>query len=346
MPDSPLSNVHVARFDPLESPDAIRLRIPATTEAEATVARAREEIRRALAGDDRRLVVVIGPCSIHDPEAARDYAARLASLRRRVSDRLLIVMRVYFEKPRTNLGWKGLINDPHLDESFDVQSGLRLARRLLVEINRLGLPCATEFLDPIIPQYTSDLVSWAAIGARTTESQTHRELASGLSMPVGFKNATDGGIEAAVDAMTAALHPHAFLGIDQHGCASVVRTIGNPDVHLVLRGGAGRPNFSRAHLAFARVLIERFGPGPRILVDCAHGNSAKDHARQPAVFRSVLEQLLEGETSILGMMLESNIVEGRQGLSGALVYGQSITDACIGWEATEELILRAHGDLA
>jgi 3-deoxy-7-phosphoheptulonate synthase len=289
-------------------------------------------------------MVVVGPCSIHDPVAAMDYARRLAALREKVAQHLLIVMRVYFEKPRTTVGWKGLINDPNLDGSHDIHTGLRKARRILLDINALGLPCATEFLDPIVPQYTADLVSWSAVGARTTESQTHREMASGLSMPVGFKNATDGGLQVALDAMVSARNPHAFLGIGAAGRACVVRTSGNPDVHLVLRGGTHGPNFSRADIAYTRVKLEDIGErGRRIMVDCSHGNSNKDYRKQPDVFRSIVKELQQGTLAILGGMIESNLEAGNQSVAnrGELIYGKSITDACIDWATTESLLLSA-----
>jgi 3-deoxy-7-phosphoheptulonate synthase len=258
-----------------------------------------------------------------------------------------IVMRVYFEKPRTTVGWKGLINDPHLDGTHDIVHGLGLAREILLAINDLGLPCASEFLDPIVPQYVSDLTSWVAIGARTTESQTHRQMASGLSMPVGFKNATDGGLQVALDAMISARHAHAFVGIDDEGRTSIVKTTGNPDVHVVLRGGGGRSNYSRADIAHTKVLLEDAMAGARaIMIDCSHGNSNKDFRNQPKVFNEVLSQLLKGEQAILGMMLESNIEDGRQDLGkGALKYGQSITDGCIGWDTTEALLREAYAKL-
>jgi 3-deoxy-7-phosphoheptulonate synthase len=335
------NNLRVASFERLESPEHLKSSQPLSDDLARAVTEARDELREALAGRDKRLVVITGPCSIHDSKSALAYAERLAALRRQLSDRLILVMRVYFEKPRTNIGWKGLINDPHLDQSFDVKLGLSKARTILQEITRLGLPCATEFLDPIVPQYTSDLVAWAAIGARTTESQTHREMASGLSMPVGFKNATDGSLEVAINAMLSAQSPHSFLGIDDNGFTSVVRTAGNPSVHLVLRGGL-KPNWSKAHIAYARVLLEQFDNKRLIMVDCSHGNSNKDYRKQPKVFNGVLKQVTEGQQSILGMMLESHLKSGRQPLKNELEYGQSITDGCIDWESTEQLLRDAH----
>jgi 3-deoxy-7-phosphoheptulonate synthase len=340
---TPIQNLRVQSFEPIPAPRAIAAWRPLTDDVADKVAQGRDAIHRAMVGEDDRLLVITGPCSIHDRASALDYAERLARLRERVGARLLLVMRVYFEKPRTTVGWKGLINDPNLDGSHDINHGLKLAREILFEIAGLGVPCGTEFLDPIVPQYTGDLVSWAAIGARTTESQTHRQMASGLSMPVGFKNATDGGLQPALDAITAARHPHAFVGIDDDGRTTVVRTTGNDDVHLILRGGAGGPNWSRADVAFARVHLEEAGAVARpILIDCSHGNSGKDPARQPQVFEGVLAQRLAGERAILGMMLESHLVAGRQDPGGKpLVYGQSLTDGCIDWPATERLLLDA-----
>jgi 3-deoxy-7-phosphoheptulonate synthase len=313
-----VSNLHVAAFEPLTAPSSIREEIPVPPAVRQSVLHGRAALRNALEGRDPRLLVVTGPCSIHDTEAALDYARRLARLRDRVGERLLVVMRVYFEKPRTTVGWKGLINDPAMDGSCDVESGIRQARRLLLDIGTLGLPCATEFLDPVVPQYTADLVAWAAIGARTSESQTHRELASGLSMPVGFKNATDGSLQVAIDAMVAAKNPHAFLGVGPAGRSSVVRTTGNPNVHLVLRGGGGRANFSRADIAYARIAIEEAlgqSLARPIVVDCSHDNSGKDYRRQPAVFEQVVTQRQRGESAVLGVMLESNLVAGKQKLA-------------------------------
>jgi 3-deoxy-7-phosphoheptulonate synthase len=341
------SDIRVLGFEQLVTPRQVLTDFPLTDEARSTVVRGRHDIREALAGKDDRLVIISGPCSIHDPGSALEYARRMAALRDELTDRFIIVMRAYFEKPRTTIGWKGFIYDPSCDESYDINKGLRQARKILLEINALGLPCATEFLDPIVPQYTADLVSWAAIGARTTESQTHRQMASGLSMPVGFKNSTDGNLQGALNAMTAATHAHAFLGIDSVGQTSIVRTRGNPDVHIVLRGGGGGPNFSKAHVAFARALLEEATDNPRaILVDCSHANSDRDFRKQPAIFREILEQAAAGERSILGVMLESYLVEGRQPIGDKLVYGQSITDGCIGWEQTEELLQQAYALLS
>ena len=336
-------NLRVLSFENLEAPSHLIANLPMTDAAEATVIQGRAEVAAALGGFDERLVLIVGPCSIHDPAAAIEYAERLANLRHRVKDRFIIVMRVYFEKPRTTIGWKGLINDPHLNNSHDIFYGLRLARSLLLKINTLGLPCATEYLDPIVPQYTSDLVSWTAIGARTTESQTHRQMASGLSMPVGFKNATDGSLQVALDAMVSARSKHAFVGIDQEGRTSIVRTAGNPEVHLVLRGGGGKSNYSKADIAYTKASLEGSENRRLIMVDCSHGNSQKNFLNQPRVFNEILDQFLSGERAILGVMLESNLIEGRQDLkTQPLVYGQSVTDACVSWQMTEELILDAY----
>jgi 3-deoxy-7-phosphoheptulonate synthase len=306
-------------------------------------------VERVLAGEDPRLMAIVGPCSIHDVDAARDYAARLKTLADGLGDRLLVVMRVYFEKPRTTVGWKGLINDPHIDDTFDVATGLRLARSLLIEIAAMGLPTATEFLEPITPQYIADTIVLGAIGARTTESPTHRQMASGLSMPVGFKNSTDGSLQAAIDAMQAAKTPHSFLGIDNDGGTCVVSTTGNPWGVLMLRGGRSGSNYSPEVMLEARTKLEKAGLPARIIVDCSHANSGKDHTRQAAVWRDVLEQRVAGDRSIVGLMLESNIQAGAQPANAdraKLAYGVSITDACIGWEETESLLREAHARLA
>jgi 3-deoxy-7-phosphoheptulonate synthase len=341
------SDIRIKAFERLRAPAALLKEYPLTRAARETIRAGREGLRAALKGQDTRFVVITGPCSIHDPHSALEYANRLATLQEKVADELILVMRVYFEKPRTTIGWKGFVYDPARDQSNDMNRGLEEARGLLLAINELGLPCATEFLDPIVPQYVGDLISWAAIGARTTESQTHRQMASGLSMPVGFKNSTDGSLQVAIDAMIAASAEHGFLGINEQGQTCVVRTAGNNDTHIVLRGGGGRPNYSRADVAFAKVLMEEAGGNPRgVMVDCSHANSAKDFRLQPAVFENVLKQFQSGENALLGVMLESHLVEGRQSLGQNLTYGQSITDGCINWECTEELLLRAHAHLA
>lgn len=343
------SDLNVASTIPLIAPRDLIALEPATESAVDTVVGGRQAVIRILNGEDRRLLVVVGPCSIHDTEAAFEYAERLKGLADQVSETMQLVMRVYFEKPRTTVGWKGLINDPHLDDSFDIEGGLRLARRVLLRINEMGLPAASEMLEPITPQYIADLVALASIGARTTESPTHRQMASGLSMPIGFKNGTDGGLPVAINAMLAAREPHAFLGIDADGKTCVIQTRGNPWGHLILRGGSSGPNYDAGSLADAAARLRAAGLPPRFLVDCSHANSSKDYRRQPAVWESVIAQRLAGNEGILGLMLESNLTEGRQDLTGALASlkrGVSITDACLGWEETERLILDTHAKLA
>jgi 3-deoxy-7-phosphoheptulonate synthase len=334
---------NLVELRPLPAPRELKARLPLTAAAAATVRTARSAIRDAIHGRDARLIVIAGPCSIHDPDAALEYAARLGALARELAGELVLVMRTYFEKPRTTVGWKGLVNDPHLDGSCDVVAGLEIARRLLLQINELGVPCASEVLDPFTPQFTADLLAWASIGARTSESQTHRELASGLSAPVGFKNATSGDLESARNAMVSAAHPHSFLGIDAEGRSAVVSTTGNPDRHLVLRGGGGRPNHGREDVARALALVRELGLARPVMVDCSHDNSAKDHTRQGAACREVMAQIRDGETGILGLLLESHLEAGRQSWSprAALRRGVSITDACIGWDETEVLLREA-----
>jgi len=347
-PPQSTSNLRILRLEPLVPPARLAALLPLDAAATRTIVAGRHAVERLLSGDDPRLLVVIGPCSIHDPDAARDYAARLLKLAQKVADRLLVVMRVYFEKPRTTVGWKGLINDPHLDGSFDVATGLRLARGLLIEMAQLGLSTATEFLEPITPQYIADTIVLGAIGARTTESPTHRQMASGLSMPVGFKNSTDGSLQAAVDAMQAARTPHSFLGIDNEGGTCVVSTTGNPWGVLMLRGGRSGSNYSPAILHEARQLLEKAGLPARMIVDCSHANSGKDHTRQSIVWRDVLAQRVLGDRSIVGLMLESNIHAGSQPVQSdrsKLTYGVSVTDGCIGWDETESLVIEAHSQL-
>ena len=337
-------DVRVEDFTPLISPAMLKLELPVPKTAAQAVVDGRQVIEDIIAGKDRRMLVITGPCSIHDTHAALAYAERLKNLAEKVKDTLFLVMRVYFEKPRTTVGWKGLINDPHLDGSCDMIEGLRRARRLLLDIVEMGLPTATEMLDPITPQYIAGLVSWAAIGARTTESQTHREMASGLSMPVGFKNCTDGGLEHAINAMIAAGSPQHFLGIDPQGRTSVVSTTGNPCTHIVLRGG-NRPNYDSVSIREAVRKLGEKGLVGTLMVDCSHANSSKRYAEQAIVWRDVLSQRIHGNDAIIGMMLESNLEEGRQDIGDdpqALRYGVSITDACISWETTEQLILEAH----
>jgi 3-deoxy-7-phosphoheptulonate synthase len=323
--------------------------LPKTTAQAAFVAHSREDIRRIIFTDDRRFLLLIGPCSIHDVDAGRDYARRLAALAREVSDRVVVVMRVYFEKPRTTVGWKGLVMDPHLDGSHDIAAGLRLGRTFLGDVLDLGLPTATEFLDPITPQYVADLVCWGAIGARTTESQTHRQMASGLSMPLGFKNGTDGSLQAAVNAIKAAGQPQTFLGINLDGAASAVVTRGNPNCHVVLRGGAAGPNFSPDHIAQTEALLAKANLPKSILVDCSHDNSAKKPELQPEVMRALLTQIAAGNRSIMGAMIESNLSAGNQAFpvpKETLRYGVSITDGCIDWPTTEALVREIHTALA
>ncbi|MCI0510349.1 3-deoxy-D-arabinoheptulosonate-7-phosphate synthase [Chromohalobacter marismortui] len=338
MSEQQVNNINVLAQDVLVTPEALKREIPLTEAAERTVLEGRRTVQRILDGDDPRLVVVIGPCSIHDVDAARDYARRLRQLADAVSDSLYVVMRVYFEKPRTTVGWKGLINDPHLDDTFDIQEGLRTARHLLVELAEMGLPLATEALDPISPQYLQDCISWSAIGARTTESQTHREMASGLSSPVGFKNGTDGSLDVAVNALKSVAHPHNFLGIDQGGQVAVIRTRGNPYGHVVLRGGNGKPNYDSVSVTLAEKELRAAGVTPNIMVDCSHANSNKDPSLQPLVMENIANQILEGNTSIMGLMIESHIGWGNQKIPedrSQLQYGVSITDACIDWPTTE-----------
>jgi len=313
---------------------------------------ARESIQRVLNGEDSRMLAILGPCSIHDPKAALEFARKLKALHDRVADRLLILMRVYFEKPRTTVGWKGFISDPHLDDSCDMATGLREARRLLLAINEMGLPAATEFLDPVVPQYIADLVSWAAIGARTTESQTHRQMSSGLSMPVGFKNGTDGNVQVAIEALQSARYPHSFLGLDSEGRTCIVKTKGNLWGHIVLRGGRTRPNFDPASISEAVQQLSRAGLTPSLLVDCSHGNTGKKHELQAMVWNSVLEQRLQGNRALVGVMVESHLFEGTQKIPtdlSKLRYGVSVTDECVGWDTTESMVLHAHemmGELA
>jgi len=342
-------DLHVKEIVRLLAPGRLKAELPGTEAAGAMVVRSREAVTRILRRQDPRLLVVLGPCSIHDVNGALEYARKLNALRQELAGRMEIVMRGSFEKPRTTSGWMGLINDPHLDNSQDIESGLKIARRLLLDIVGLGLPAATEFLDPIIPQYIADLVTWAAIGARTTESQTHRELASGLSMPVGFKNATDGSLQIAVDAMCSARTPHSFLGIDQEGYTSVVRTNGNPDGHVVLRGGRLQTNYDAKSIQDAEAKLTQAGLPPVLMVDCSHANSGKQPARQEEVWHSIIEQRVAGTRSLIGAMIESYLHEGSQPIpknTAELRYGVSITDACISWETTERMLRWGHERLA
>lgn len=341
-------NLNVVSIRTLITPRALKAKLPMTAAANKTVVEGRAAIQRILDGEDRRLLVIVGPCSIHDEQAAIEYANRLAELAQAVKDQLLIVMRTYFEKPRTTIGWKGLINDPHLDGSYDMAAGLFKARDILLRVAKLGLPAATEVLDPIVPQYITDLKSWAAVGARTTESQTHREMASGLSMPIGFKNSTDGNLRIAIDALLSARHPHHFLGIDQDGRTCVLGTRGNAYCHIIVRGGQDRPNYDPVSIIMTEEQLREAGLAPRIMVDCGHANSGKRPRLQAHVLKSVLQQRLDGNTSIIGVMIESNLREGRQTLESGgknLKYGVSITDPCLGWKETERLLRFAHREL-
>lgn len=340
---STTSDLHVVDTRPLVPPALLHSDLSIDSAALQTVSAARQRIQAILNGEDRRLLVIVGPCSVHDVDAARDYANRLLPLRQTHAADLEVVMRVYFEKPRTTVGWKGLINDPHLDGSYDINTGLRLARALLLDLARDGMPAATELLDPVVPQYIADLISWTAIGARTTESQTHREMASGLSMPIGYKNSTDGSVTIAINAMKAASKPHHFLGINRDGHASIVSTTGNPHGHLVLRGGSRGPNY---HLDAVREASEELaGAGlvDRLMVDCSHGNSSKDFRRQADVLESVADQVRSGSNHLMGVMIESHLLEGNQKLDAdlsQLTYGQSVTDACISIDTTADLLQR------
>ncbi len=337
----PTSDLHVVETRPLVPPALLHRDLPLSEAGAATVRQARERIQAILHGRDDRLLVIVGPCSVHDAAAAQEYANAIAQLRHQHREQLEVVMRVYFEKPRTTVGWKGLINDPHLDGSYDINTGLRLARGLLLHLAELGLPAATELLDPVVPQYIADLISWTAIGARTTESQTHREMASGLSMPIGFKNGTDGSVSTAVNAIEASARPHHFLGINSDGAAAIVSTTGNPDGHLVLRGGKSGSNYHVEAVDKASLSLEAAGLPHRLMVDCSHGNSNKDYRRQGEVLRAIAEQMIAGSTKLMGVMIESHLVAGNQKLPddlSQLTYGQSITDACIDLATTTELL--------
>ena len=337
-----VSDLNIASNIPMPAPALLLHEIPRTEAQEDFVAEARQQIRAIISLGDPRFLLIVGPCSIHDTRAGLEYASRLRRLIDRVREKVFIVMRCYFEKPRTTIGWKGLIMDPHLDGSDDIPEGMRIARRFLRDVIDCGVPTATELLDPITPQYIADLICWSAVGARTTESQTHRQMASGLSMPLGFKNATAGAIDPAINAIKAAREPQTFLGISGDGVASAVSTTGNPDCHVVLRGGDSGPNYSPEHVAETERRLEEAGLGKGIVIDCSHGNSRLDYNRQPEVLQNVVAQRVSGATSIIGAMLESNLIGGSQPFprpSNALVYGQSITDACIDWPTTERLVL-------
>ncbi|MCQ8234111.1 3-deoxy-7-phosphoheptulonate synthase [Pectobacterium carotovorum] len=343
-----LNNINISDEKILITPDELKAKFPLNDAEQRDIAQARATIADIIHGRDDRLLIVCGPCSIHDTDAALEYARRLQSLAAELNDRLYIVMRVYFEKPRTTVGWKGLINDPFMDGSFDVESGLHIARGLLLELVNMGLPLATEALDPNSPQYLGDLFSWSAIGARTTESQTHREMASGLSMPVGFKNGTDGSLGTAINAMRAAAMPHRFVGINQTGQVCLLQTQGNIDGHVILRGGK-TPNYSAQDVAECEKQMEKAGLRPSLMIDCSHGNSNKDYRRQPLVVESAIEQIKAGNRSIIGLMLESHLNEGSQSSEqprSDMHYGVSVTDACISWESTETLLRSVHQELS
>ena len=343
-----IDDINISSMHPLITPAELKTALPLSDIAYQSVSKGRETVRKILDGEDKRLFVVIGPCSIHDPKAAHEYADRLKELSEKVKDTLFLVMRVYFEKPRTTVGWKGLINDPDMDDSFDIEKGLHLGRQLLLELNEKGLPCATEALDPNSPQYLQDLISWSAIGARTTESQTHREMSSGLSSPVGFKNGTDGGLTVATNAMQAVKHGHNFLGLNDQGQVAIIRTKGNPYAHVVLRGGNGKPNYDATSVAQAEDALARAKVSQKIMIDASHANSNKDPYLQPLVLKNVTEQILDGNKSIVGLMVESHLKGGRQDIPTNLCdleYGQSVTDGCIDWDTTEKVLLEMHETL-
>ena len=347
--NSRVSNVNIKSITPLHPPSEVLAEIPASPQIEDLVVNTRQQIADIITGKDDRLLVISGPCSIHDRRAGLEYAQRLLQLSTELDDRIMILMRAYFEKPRTTVGWKGLINDPKLDGSYNIPSGLRQARQFLLEVTEIGMPTATEFLGPFVPQYVSDVVSWGAIGARTAESQTHRQMASGLSMPVGFKNGTGGSIQLAIDGVVAAEAAHAFLGIDDSGNAAVFQTTGNPACHIVLRGGSSGPNYSAEHVQKAQDMLKANGLSPNLVIDCSHANCDKDHVKEPIAFRDVLQQRVDGNKGIVGVMLESHLNAGKQSMNGgveSLQYGVSITDPCIGWNTTEELLREAHAALA
>lgn len=348
MTDERVEDLNIESIIPLITPDQLKQEMPITETAVASVQKGRQVIRDILDRKDPRLFVVIGPCSIHDVDAAKDYAQRLRKLAEQVSDSLYLVMRVYFEKPRTTIGWKGLINDPYLNDTFRIQDGLHISRRLLIDLAEMGLPLSTEALDPISPQYLQDLITWSAIGARTTESQTHREMASGLSSAVGFKNGTDGNLSVAINALMSVANPHRFLGIDQSGSVAIVSTQGNPYGHIVLRGGGGKPNYDSVHVTLANQALEKANLPLNVMVDCSHENSEKNPALQPLVMENVANQILEGNQSIIGLMVESNLKHGRQNIPADLAdleYGLSVTDGCISWDETEKAILSMHEKL-
>lgn len=340
-----VEDINISAIQPLITPAQLKAELPLSDKARDMVLNGRKTIRNILDGKDNRLFVVIGPCSIHDPVAAHDYADRLKALSEKVKDTLYIVMRVYFEKPRTTVGWKGLVNDPDMNDSFDIEKGLHIGRKLLLELNEKGLPCATEALDPNSPQYLQDLISWSAIGARTTESQTHREMSSGLSSPVGFKNGTDGGLTVAINAMQAVQSGHSFLGLNEDGQVAVIRTKGNPYGHVVLRGGSGKPNYDASAVAQTEAALSKAKVSYKIMIDASHANSNKDPFLQPLVLENITQQIIDGNQSIVGLMVESHIKGGRQDIPSdlsKLEYGMSVTDGCIDWQTTEDTLLKMH----
>ncbi len=346
--DQTVEDINIDSIQTLITPAQLKAEMPLSDAAKATVLAGRQTVRNILDGKDHRLFVVIGPCSIHDPQAAHEYAERLKVLSAKVQDTLYLVMRVYFEKPRTTVGWKGLINDPDMNDSFDIEKGLHIGRRLLLDLNEMGLPCATEALDPNSPQYLQDLISWSAIGARTTESQTHREMSSGLSSPVGFKNGTDGGMTVAVNAMQAVQSGHSFLGLNADGQVAIIRTNGNPYAHVVLRGGNGKPNYDATSVAQAEAALTKAKVSGKIMIDASHANSNKDPYLQPLVLENVTQQILDGNQSIVGLMVESHLKGGRQDIPANLCdleYGKSVTDGCIDWDTTEATLLKMHDAL-
>ena len=343
-----VNDLNIASVQALITPAQLKKDLPLSDQARNSVVNGRQTVRDILDGKDKRLFVVIGPCSIHDPKAAHEYADRLLALREKVQDTLYIIMRVYFEKPRTTVGWKGLINDPDMNDSFDIEKGLHIGRQLLLELNEKGLPCATEALDPNSPQYLQDLIAWSAIGARTTESQTHREMSSGLSSPVGFKNGTDGGLTVATNAMQAVKSGHSFLGLNNDGQVAIIRTSGNPYAHVVLRGGNGKPNYDASSVAQAEGVLNKAKVSNKIMIDASHANSNKDPYLQPLVLQNLTNQIIDGNKTIVGVMVESHLKGGRQDIPkdlNDLVYGQSVTDGCIDWETTEKVLLEMHDAL-
>lgn len=343
---SKLENIHIADITPIISPDELKSTVKISSETSEFVINSRNEISNILTNKDNRLMVIVGPCSIHNPDAALDYAKKLAPLKQKYQDKLMIIMRTYFEKPRTNIGWKGLINDPELNEKNNIEQGLKDARKLMLEILKLGLPTGSELLDPILPQYYADLICWASIGARTSESQTHREMASGLSMPIGFKNATDGNIDVAIHAIQAAQHPHAFIGVTQDGNIARVESNGNPHAHLIIRGGSNGPNYSSVQMEEHKEKIKQSKIDTRILVDCSHGNSRKKAENQHKVLNSIINQVINENKTIMGVMIESFLTHGNQSINTSpLAYGQSITDECIGWDETESLLADIYSKL-